>query len=347
MTCKYNFKGIEFQSEEELNDFLLDTESTKSSLGDIVYSMTSQQRHYGQRFKEIQDQYQELKDKGIQIKSIQDTEEVEPEDLDDIGTLRYPYISVTDLIHTLPGRYTDQVFPICRSDEYWAKKFNQYRGGVFDNYEIQFIKDLLKETTPGNYEAVHDEETLNKIRDRIEGELDKGIRKGGLWKQQAICGNLVHEMFSRFYRDTIPYTGSAGKIHKGKYLYQLKDSPQEIENYFDKNLDKKYKKYISKPLIKSIIKQCIQFDDELRAKYGKDAYIRTEQPIVMAKKDRQKASARWSDRDLLLRSATVAGITVKGMTNAQAIAQFQQKYHLLKSCIVLFPIRPPLYNYNI
>jgi hypothetical protein len=47
MTCKYNFKGIEFQSEEELNDFLLDTESTKSSLGDIVYSMTSQQRHYG------------------------------------------------------------------------------------------------------------------------------------------------------------------------------------------------------------------------------------------------------------------------------------------------------------
>ena len=48
----------------------------------------------------------------------------------------------------------------------------------------------------------------------------------------------------------------------------------------------------------------------------------------MAKKDRQKASARWSDRDLLLRSATVAGITVKGMTNAQAIAQFQQKYHL-------------------
>lgn len=294
MTCKYNFKGIEFQSEEELNDFLLDTESTKSSLGDIVYSMTSQQRHYGQRFKEIQDQYQELKDKGIQIKSIQDTEEVEPEDLDDIGTLRYPYISVTDLIHTLPGRYTDQVFPIFRSDEYWAKKFNQYRGGVFDNYEIQFIKDLLKETTPGNYEAVHDEETLNKIRDRIEGELDKGIRKGGLWKQQAICGNLVHEMFSRFYRDTIPYTGSDGKIHKGKYLYQLKDSPQEIENYFDKNLDKKYKKYISKPLIKSIIKQCIQFDDELRAKYGKDAYIRTEQPIVgdikMIDKSNQKIS---------------------------------------------------------
>jgi hypothetical protein len=41
MTCRYNFKGKEFQSEEELNDFLLDTESTKSSLGDIVYSMTS------------------------------------------------------------------------------------------------------------------------------------------------------------------------------------------------------------------------------------------------------------------------------------------------------------------
>jgi len=41
MTCKYFFKGREFQSEEELNDFLLDTETTKPILGDVVYSMTS------------------------------------------------------------------------------------------------------------------------------------------------------------------------------------------------------------------------------------------------------------------------------------------------------------------
>jgi hypothetical protein len=45
----------------------------------------------------------------------------------------------------------------------------------------------------------------------MEGEIKNKIRKGGLWKQQAICGNLVHEVFSKFYRERIPYLGSDGK----------------------------------------------------------------------------------------------------------------------------------------
>ena len=132
MTCKYNFKGIEFQSEEE-NDFLLDTESTKSSLGDVVYSMTSQQRHYGKRFNEIQEDYKKLKDKGIQIKTIEESEEVEPEDLDDIGTLKYPYISVTDLIHSMSGRHTKQIFPILECDFACPSKF-VYNSSIFNDF---------------------------------------------------------------------------------------------------------------------------------------------------------------------------------------------------------------------
>jgi hypothetical protein len=53
MSCKYIFKGQEFQTEEELNDFLLSTESTKPVLGDVVYQMTSTQRHYASRFEEV------------------------------------------------------------------------------------------------------------------------------------------------------------------------------------------------------------------------------------------------------------------------------------------------------
>lgn len=307
MTCKYNFKGIEFQSEEELNDFLLDRGITENLPEDVVFQImrfdTPYQDHCSKIFEKQQTLYEELKNKGIQLNSIQDSEEVEPEELDDVGTLRYPYISVTDLIHTMPGRYTEQVFPIFRSDEYWSKKFVQYRAGIFDEYEVQFIKDLLKSDALGNYEAIHDENILNKIRDRIEGELENGIRKGGLWKQQAICGNLVHEMFSRFYRDTVPYTGNDGKTYKGKHLYKLKNSPQEIVNYFNKNLGR-YKKYISDSVIESVVKQCIQFDNELRQKYGENAYIRTEQPIVgnvrMVDKTNQKISKVIGKIDLIV-----------------------------------------------
>jgi hypothetical protein len=52
-------------------------------------------------------------------------------------------------------------------------------------------------------------------------------------------------MFSRFYRDTIPYKGPDGKEKKGKYLYQLKGAPNEILNYFKNNIRSEFKKYIS------------------------------------------------------------------------------------------------------
>jgi hypothetical protein len=37
MTCRYNFKGKEFQSEEELNDFLLDNNIKENLSSDEVF----------------------------------------------------------------------------------------------------------------------------------------------------------------------------------------------------------------------------------------------------------------------------------------------------------------------
>lgn len=283
MTCTYNFKGIEFQSEEELNDFLLDRGITESLPEDIVYQrikLSATQSKYSETFNELNEQYKELKDRGIQIKEY--SEEVEPEDLDDVGTLQYPYISVTDLIHTIPGRHTKQVFPIFKAEEYWKQKFDQYKSGIFDEYELQFISDIIEEykDANGNYRPITDESTLNKIRDRIEGELVRNERKGGLWKQQAICGNLVHEMFSRFYRDTIGKQKEDGTWVKGEHLYELKEQPDRILKYFKGIIRPEFKKYVNDEVLESIIKQCIQLDNEIREKYGKGAYIRTEQPIV-------------------------------------------------------------------
>jgi hypothetical protein len=36
----------------------------------------------------------------------------------------------------MPGRYTEQIFPIFKSDNYWNEKFKAYRIGIFDSYEI-------------------------------------------------------------------------------------------------------------------------------------------------------------------------------------------------------------------
>jgi hypothetical protein len=51
----------------------------------------------------------------------------------------------------MPGRFTNQIFPIFKSDEYWKKKFEEYKVGVFDKYELQFIEDLVTKNSDGSY----------------------------------------------------------------------------------------------------------------------------------------------------------------------------------------------------
>ena len=41
----------------------------------------------------------------------------------------------------------------------------------------------------------------------MEGVIQDGVRKGGLWQQQAICGNMIHAMAALFYRQRIRENG--------------------------------------------------------------------------------------------------------------------------------------------
>ena len=269
MNCVYKYKNRTFDSEMALNDYLLATETLKPVLGDLVYQLSEIQSRYAKNLKQAEGIYKDLKDKGIQIDTVK-KENLEPDELDDVGSLKYPYISVTDLIHTMPSRYTEQVFPIFDSDNYWKHKFTDYKNGVFNAYELQFIGDLVEQDSSGNIKKITDQETLNKIRERMEGVIENGVRKGGLWQQQAICGNMIHSMAALFYRQRIR--------ENGPFLY--KTSRNEIINWFKNNIDKQYKDYISDKIIESSVDRFIQLDKEIRSKWGENAYIRTEQAIV-------------------------------------------------------------------
>lgn len=269
MNCIYKYKNKTFNSEMALNDYLLATETLKPVLGDLVYQLTEIQGRYAKNLKEAEKTYKDLKDRGIQIDSVK-KEELEPDELDDVGSLKYPYISVTDLIHTMPSRYTDQAFPIFNSDNYWNHKFEDYKQGKFNVYELQFISDLVEQTPSGSIKSVSSQDTLNKIKERMEGVIQDGVRKGGLWQQQAMCGNMIHAMAALFYRQRIR--------ENGPFLYQT--TRAEIINWFKNNIDPQYKNYISKDIIESSVDRFIQLDKEIRDKWGKDAYVRTEQPIV-------------------------------------------------------------------
>lgn len=286
MTCKYILRGIQFDSEEQLNDFLLSVEGNHLTLNDVVFqrngnghTLTQKQMTYWDKLREAEQTYKELQKQGIQLRTIQDTEQVEPEDLDDIGRLKYPFISTTDLIHSLRGRDPDTfAFPIFISDNLWKENFERYKNGIFDSYEIKFLEtmNLVHKGADGKYAPIKDQETLEKIRDLFEGELKNQVRKGGMWKQQSVAGNLVHECFSRFYRDRLR---DKDGNYSGPYLYELK-SEDAVFDYFKSIINPEYKPYVDDNVLRSIVKQCLQFDQELRAEYGEHCFIRTEQKII-------------------------------------------------------------------
>ena len=45
MICTYKYKGETFNSEAELNDFLLEKDKYLEEFGDLVFSMTTAQTH--------------------------------------------------------------------------------------------------------------------------------------------------------------------------------------------------------------------------------------------------------------------------------------------------------------
>ena len=175
MNCIYKYKGKTFNSEMALNDYLLVTETLKPVLGDLVYQLSEKQQRYAKNLKEAENTYKDLKDRGIQIDTVK-KENLEPDELDDVGSLKYPYISVTDLIHTMPSRYTDQVFPIFNSENYFQQNsLNMILNTLIKKYSLnEVIKSIVFSTTLNqiNLENNKNEPDLQDIINQIYKEVD-------------------------------------------------------------------------------------------------------------------------------------------------------------------------------
>lgn len=266
MKCKYIYKGRTFESEADLDEFLLINENLKES--DLVFQ-------YGNKLqKSINKQISksnESVEKAIKRGEISLIEESgEPEDTDNLkgnGT----YLSITELIHkirTIDSQGEEHpLFPIYDGDNYWNEQWKKYQSGNYDEKimaQIPFIEDLLYEYKSGDtYLAIKDQNTLQKIRERMES----------VWKQQALCGDLVHALLSDFYKK---------KTKEDKRL--CNSSKSEIKQVFDKitknEFYSKYSDYIDDNVLNTVIDEAIKLDKEIRTKYGEDCMILSEKRIV-------------------------------------------------------------------
>lgn len=207
------------------------------------------------------------------------SEDGQPADIDPLKSFK-GIMSVTDLIQNLDNGKGGPVSPKFELDNYWSHKDKDYRDGIFDAYELQFISDIVGFSDPKDAVPITDKETLDKIHYRLSNETD------GLWHQQALCGSLIHNLLADFYKYKVksgPYTG--------QYLYNIKSDDDVLKIYKREIIKRSYyndfNKYITDDILKSVLKSARQIDKDVRRDCcGNDissypnVYIRAEQKII-------------------------------------------------------------------
>ena len=280
MNCVYEYNGLTFKSELELDHYLLFNKTRKSRLGDAVFK---EQRSWSDEQKSIDDKLTESAkeyEKAHNTKQLNESkDEGEPSDLDPIKTSQNSkYKSITDIIHKLQQPKNGElhpVFPLFKGDNYWngtpANPIGQlelYRQGQFDHEnvidQIPFVKDLL-EPFGNSYKKVTEEATLQKIRERMEL----------VWEQQALCGDLVHKIMSDFFK---------GKTKSGKKLINLRGQEliTELENKVQESYYNKTRKFCNPEIVKTTAKAAEKLLSEIRKNenYGEDCIIYSEKGLI-------------------------------------------------------------------
>lgn len=235
MACKYYYKGHEFASELELDEFLLERLPLEAELGDMVFSTNSTiQLNTISRLSEINKEAFKLKELYNEIlKNAQYTEDGEP------IINKPPYIGVNKYLSSLEidGKL---LFPEFREKEYWARRRKAWKEG-------QFTEAELEEFNITNPEMGKD---VGK-HDAWEKQMTER------WKNQGKIGDAVHNVLEICFQKT-----------GDDYNFNL--SKEDLKNLIQSKVKNKNKKYLTEPIIDQAINYANQLRKDLEYKFGTD-----------------------------------------------------------------------------
>lgn len=242
MGCIYYYKGYKFNSEIELDDFLIEREPLLENLGDIVFSKehTTAQltalnllNQNSKDSQELQRKYKEF------IKNAPYNEDGE-KDLSNP-----PYIGV--------NRFLGQVVVDDRQlllnfipDEYWSRREEKWAEGEYTEDEIKLF---------GVTQGVP---TIKQMTDEVDSKGNKlsnyqvmRNKMQGKWDTQGKIGTAIHNVLQLYF--TYDSTD-------GLYGFEKSDTKEYIKKY----LENKNRKYLFPSGDDTIIDQCIAYCEQLR-----------------------------------------------------------------------------------
>lgn len=242
MACRYIYKGHEFNSEIELDDFLLERKPFEPVLGDAVFSTGSPQvlaalEVISKEAREVQKKYREWQKQG-KVTYNEDGEE---------SFEQPPYIGVNKFLSGLTNAEGELLFPEFREEEYWNRRFAKWKNGDFTNPD-----GTLNQAEIDEFEI--DINNPPKITDRKQAEAmrDQITRK---WKIQAKTGTAIHNVLQLFFSK-----------NNGEYNYLMSDL--ELKDHILKNLEKDNIQYLNDATINETIAYARTLYKDLVNKFG-------------------------------------------------------------------------------
>lgn len=188
MACTYDYKGHKFNSEFELDNFLLSTGRLFSKYGDIVFSKSNVHTSVIEILEKHSKDSQELREKYNKAKEAIIDGEITKE-------FNPPFIGVIKFLSGLRNSDNELLFPEFIEKEYWSRRFKDWEFNNFtdDEKELFFEGKDTKPITSKNEQEFFKEKMLDR------------------WKNQADIGTEVHKVLQKFFT-TIKSGENQGKI---------------------------------------------------------------------------------------------------------------------------------------
>lgn len=258
MSCYYILNGKTFNSELELDSFLIEKGDYFTKYGDIVFSKTVGKLHAEELIEDVNKEVEKneaLKRAYFEAKRIYDDDGKSIE-------LPDPYIGVNRFlaeytrIDDVTGE-SKKLFPTFQEEEYWSRRYVAWSKGGAENY----TKDEIDLFFGGN------EEDCIKISDpTLQKEYRAKIEEK--WENQCLFGDAVHSamelLFSKESDSYIKDLIKSGTFTKEQFREKLNK-----ESYKKKNGEKvKFQDLIDGRLFDEVWNKCQNIAQQISDKYG-------------------------------------------------------------------------------
>ena len=223
MICTYIYKGNKFNSEAELDDFLLEKDKYLSQYGDIVFSMTSAQTS---AYNSLDQATKTAVATKAQAK-WKTAKKIYTED--GVYANIKPYMGVNEFLEGLTNSDDKLFFPEFVENNYWTKRFLDWAEGKYTEDEQElfgFTSDIKPKFDVHPDLLTFKGEDLNDVSTEEQKKLRAKMEEK--WKNQALFGDVVHfigqKLFSKI--ETGP--------NAGKLWIDIVDTQRSL---FDKQID--------------------------------------------------------------------------------------------------------------